>query len=62
MHDIKDLVSTFFDCKIQYTNWLGNGAAHYLARYDWNVNLIVVWGGEVLDFASQVVWLDKQCL
>lgn len=32
MHDIKDMMSTFSERKVRFTNHLGNGAAHCLAR------------------------------
>lgn len=47
MHDIKELMSTFSECKLQFTNRMRNGAAHRLARHVWNVNHIIIWGVEI---------------
>lgn len=61
-HDIKDLMSILPECKLQFTNSLGNEAIHCLARYAWNEDYIIMWDGEVSDFLTQAVWLDKHCL
>lgn len=53
MYDIKGLMSTFLEYKLQFTNRLGNVTTHSLARHvAWNVTHIVLWGGNVLDFLA----------
>lgn len=37
-----------------------NSTSHSLDRFVWNVNHIVLWLGEALDFLLQTVWFDKQ--
>lgn len=49
----------FLECNIQHVNRLGNEATHRLTINAWNVDHIVMWCGDVPNFLSQAVWLDK---
>ena len=59
--DIKSISSCFVECSFVYVPRKGNRVAHTLALYAKNVEDIAMWWDCVLDFLSQVLWLDK-CL
>lgn len=57
--DIKDLMSHFINCKIQYGNRTSNTADHKLVRNVWHVNDIFLWYEEMPLFLEQTIWFDK---
>lgn len=59
-HDIKALMANFQQYNITFCYRHYNRAAHNLVRFVWNVDHIVPWLGEVLEFLLQTVWFDKQ--
>lgn len=42
MMDIKELMSHFMDCIIQYGNYMANEVAHKLARNSWHVKHVAM--------------------
>lgn len=59
IQDIKELMTRFQQCSIQFSYKQCNEAAHYLARNASNINH-VVWQGEIPNFLVHTIWLDKQ--
>lgn len=54
--DIKELMSRFSCCKIQYGHRQCNMAAHKLGQYVWNVIDVAMWFGP--PFLEQTLWFD----
>lgn len=57
--DIRDLMSHFVCCKIQYGNRLGNTTAYRLKKHARNVSDVALWYGDVSLFLEHNVWFDK---
>lgn len=59
---IREIMSRFLSCSIQFGNIMCNVVAYKLAKNVWHVNHIIIWFGEMPDFITQTIWFDKQAL
>ncbi|KAF5470862.1 hypothetical protein F2P56_011350 [Juglans regia] len=58
INEAKNLMRHFPEVQVQHVNRIGNGVAHSLARYAWNVVDINIWWDQIPSFVSHALWFD----
>lgn len=56
--EIKQLMQRFPHCFIQHNACLGNGAAHGMAKFAWNIDDLIIWWDSYPNCIAQVIWSD----
>ncbi|XP_040996055.1 uncharacterized protein LOC121242229 [Juglans microcarpa x Juglans regia] len=59
VQQIKQLMLRFPICSIQHNSHLGNGVAHGLAKFAWNIDDLITWWGSYPKRIAQVIWSDS---
>ncbi|KAF5445494.1 hypothetical protein F2P56_034541 [Juglans regia] len=59
LKDVRDLMKHFNELHIKHVYREGNGVAHSLARFAWNVVDIQMWWDYVPAFVNHALWFDK---
>ncbi|KAF5471637.1 hypothetical protein F2P56_008414 [Juglans regia] len=59
IQDVKRLMQLFRNSSVQHVYRDGNGVAHTLARYAWNVDDVQMWWDAVPAFVTHALWFDQ---